>query len=618
MATEAKATLLVQLKDLVSDGIQKIGDKVKDLGEQLEKSKYVFASAFGGIVAAIGLSLAEFGQEELAVKSLAQALANQGAASKETIKGLQEYAAELQRVSKFSDDSILSMQTQLVSYGLTGNKLKEVTKLTLDLASAKQIDLSTAANLVGKAFVGETAMLSRYGIIIDENLPLSQKFSEVLRQINDRFGGQAMAQRQTFIGQMDSIKNVFGDFLETIGSAFAPIIGKAADLLGELLARFTTLSPEVKTYIVIATAVALAFTGIITAVTALTFALPAFGAALTVATGPIGIITVSLIGLSTIVYVLTQSFDELGRIAGGVLQGLSNSMTGFGEAMSLLFEGKMSEAWQRFKDAAADALIAVGGGIGEMTTVAFDEGQKQFNALMDLVNQKANLYNQDVKNSDAASKKRLAIQMSEQQKMKELAELEKLTTVTLEDMKLKERNKLEEEDYKHRTEGANNYRQFMIGAVNSQHTALKAVAKVFLIQQTIMDTQAAAMGAYNALSRIPFVGPALGAAAAAAAIAYGAERVATIASMAEGGLVMPTPGGTIARIGEAGSREAVIPLDDPNTKEAIRDTLGGGGQTVIEINAGVIVADDLSLTKLTKIIDEKLYELKKNREAISI
>jgi TP901 family phage tail tape measure protein len=54
-----------------------------------------------------------------------------------------------------------------------------------------------------------------------------------------------------------------------------------------------------------------------------------------------------------------------------------------------------------------------------------------------------------------------------------------------------------------------------------------------------------------------------------------------IPGLADGGIVMPTPGGTIARLGEAGVPEAVIPLDD--------DSLGGTaiiqveGRTLAEI-----------------------------------
>ena len=189
--------------------------------------------------------------------------------------------------------------------------------------------------------------------------------------------------------------------------------------------------------------------------------------------------------------------------------------------------------------------------------------------------------------------------------------------ITLQETQMfKSRTDMEDKDYERRKAGADAFRNFMIGGVQSQYAAFRVIAKVFLIQETIANAQAAAMGAYKALAPIPFVGPALGIAAAAAAIAYGAARVATIAAMAEGGVVMPSAGGTLARIGEAGSKEAIIPLNDSEATREIREVLGGGSTTV-NINAGVLVADDESIRELAKMLDEKLFELRRNRESVS-
>jgi len=55
-----------------------------------------------------------------------------------------------------------------------------------------------------------------------------------------------------------------------------------------------------------------------------------------------------------------------------------------------------------------------------------------------------------------------------------------------------------------------------------------AAYKAFKIAETIIATRDAAMKAYSSLAGIPYVGPALGAAAAGAAIAFGSAQVATI------------------------------------------------------------------------------------------
>lgn len=68
-----------------------------------------------------------------------------------------------------------------------------------------------------------------------------------------------------------------------------------------------------------------------------------------------------------------------------------------------------------------------------------------------------------------------------------------------------------------------------------KNKAAFAAMKAFRIAETIIDTYRAAQGAYAALAGIPFVGPALGAAAAAAAILSGMARVRQIQAMQPGG-----------------------------------------------------------------------------------
>lgn len=67
--------------------------------------------------------------------------------------------------------------------------------------------------------------------------------------------------------------------------------------------------------------------------------------------------------------------------------------------------------------------------------------------------------------------------------------------------------------------------------------------------------------------------------AAAAAASGGIRSALSGIQLAEGGIVMPRPGGVQATIGEAGQAEAVIPLDSPTAKQM----LGGGGDRVERI-----------------------------------
>lgn len=73
------------------------------------------------------------------------------------------------------------------------------------------------------------------------------------------------------------------------------------------------------------------------------------------------------------------------------------------------------------------------------------------------------------------------------------------------------------------------------GLMNSHSRSAFEIGKASAIAETVINTYKSATGAYSAMASIPFVGPALGVAAAAAAIASGMAQVAAIRSSSFGG-----------------------------------------------------------------------------------
>ncbi len=108
------------------------------------------------------------------------------------------------------------------------------------------------------------------------------------------------------------------------------------------------------------------------------------------------------------------------------------------------------------------------------------------------------------------------------------------------------------------------------------------IAKAFAISETIINTYKAATGAYSALASIPFVGPALGIAAAAAAIASGLANVQKIRNteikgIAHGGMTsVPAESTYILNKGER--------VLSPNQNKDLTDFMHGGGQPVNQTN----------------------------------
>jgi hypothetical protein len=156
-------------------------------------------------------------EQENAVTLLRAALISTNQLSQEYINTLQQQASALQQVTTFGDEAILGVQRQLIAFGATRDNIKQVTTAVLDLSVGMGTDVKAGALLLGKALAGEFGTLSRYGIIVGEAGTKSEKLAEALKQINERFGGQAVAQAATFQGSMSQLGNAFGDLLENIG-----------------------------------------------------------------------------------------------------------------------------------------------------------------------------------------------------------------------------------------------------------------------------------------------------------------------------------------------------------------------------------------------------------------
>ena len=107
--------------------------------------------------------------------------------------------------------------------------MRKATEATVDFAATGKIDLETAAQLIGKSFLGVTNTLRRYGIVISESLSTSEKFGAVLDFIGTRFGGLAAKEAESYIGRMIRLRNAFNDIREAIARVVTPALSEVAE-----------------------------------------------------------------------------------------------------------------------------------------------------------------------------------------------------------------------------------------------------------------------------------------------------------------------------------------------------------------------------------------------------
>ncbi|MBW2673872.1 MAG: hypothetical protein JRD89_10735, partial [Deltaproteobacteria bacterium] len=190
------------------------------MGSSLQKLKQHWMAVTAATAAAVAVakkSIQAFMQQEDAEMALAVAMRNAGTYTRESFQAMKDYASAQQLITKYGDEVTLAAMANLQTYGMSTEALKAATKASMDLASAKKMDLTAASELVGKAFVGETSTLSRYGIILDKGIPQTEKFAAVLGLIEQRFGGTAQAEIETYSGQLKQMSNWWGDIAEKVG-----------------------------------------------------------------------------------------------------------------------------------------------------------------------------------------------------------------------------------------------------------------------------------------------------------------------------------------------------------------------------------------------------------------
>ena len=303
MAIE-RAFLVKLLADTsqMTKAFKDVGDEVdKGLSSSFNKVAIASAAAFAGLTAFAGKAAFAAAEDAAEQEKLATSLRNTVGATDEAIAATEEFIGQLAKTTTSTDSELRPALENLVR--TTGSLEAAQQQLTLaqDIAAGTGRPLVEVADALAKANAGNMKSLQALSPSIRDNIKEGQGLNTVLQELANTFGGQASAQAQTLAGQMTILRNQFGEAVESIGTAFLPVLQGLvtvlrglADIVSENSSTFAFLIVFLitTTGIIIALAAAMKIYTVMT--TTATVATSAFGASLT-ATG-IGAIVV-LIGL---------------------------------------------------------------------------------------------------------------------------------------------------------------------------------------------------------------------------------------------------------------------------------------------------------------------------------
>jgi hypothetical protein len=186
----------------------------KGVGKQLAKIGSLFGSILTGATLAKSISAANAQAD--AVERLNKSLQASNDFSQQASEDLQNYAAELQKVTEFGDELIINNLALAKSFGATNEQAKKIAETATGLSKEFGISLESATRNVSKTLGGFAGEL---GEVIPELKNFTQeqlRSGQAIELLNARFGDSAK-NIPTFTFAAKQLSNTFSDLLEEVG-----------------------------------------------------------------------------------------------------------------------------------------------------------------------------------------------------------------------------------------------------------------------------------------------------------------------------------------------------------------------------------------------------------------
>lgn len=591
------------------EALEEAQSKTAELSDALKGAAAVSAVAFAALTAEVGFAVAAYAESEEATNSLTNAMINQGVYSKDLVEQYKKIATEIQNLTGISDEAVLSAQTTIQAYIGQREVTKELTLAVADFAKAQGIDLATAAALLGKGIQGNTEMLKRYGIQVDDAGNKTENMANIIAAVNAKFSGSAQAAAEGFSGSINKLTQSFGDLQEEIGARFAPVLTMIANAITSFF-QYLSNNKALMDLAAGVLAAGVAFTGMISVITAAGVAflslkalLIAAGVAFSTIAAPIAVVVAGIAAVSAGIGLLVVNWESawprmqavfqafvknigdlakgLGQILLGVFtvdpekikEGLAQTKDalsrGF-EDYSKITETKLAEIDKKHEEAETQKQERAEAGAAETRRREELEKERKEAVEIDLNEMDKHWKEQQIvdratayDNLLAQNEEFQALDAEQQQQFRDQNDAKNIETtesartaqITAAQQRLADQQQanqkflIEQQKYGTAYASINKFMHSevmtgtkqatseMIQFQQSSNATLKGIGKAAAVADIVIKTAQSAMNIYQGFSAIPIIGPALGIAGAAAAIAFGAEQIGKVTGAAQGGLL---------------------------------------------------------------------------------
>ena len=317
-----------------------LGNIGKSIGNMSAKSAITGAS----LVAFGATSIKAFSESEAAQLKLNDAFEKFPTLAGTSVDSLNKLNNEMQKKTRFDDEAFANAEATLAQYKITGQQLKDLTPLVADFAAKTGKDLPEAAELVGKALLGQGRGLKAVGINFTDTGNIAGNFTQIMGGLRSQVGGFAEKEGQTAAGKAAILKNQFGELQETVGGLLVPALSSVVGALTPIIEGFNSLPKPVRnaTLLIAGTATAIyllapsvgsaikAFAAFRTALVLTTAMTAAFNVSLIAVIAPFALVAGAVVALIAVLGAVGSSMATQSKI----VDDSADSLRAFNEAAS--------------------------------------------------------------------------------------------------------------------------------------------------------------------------------------------------------------------------------------------------------------------------------------------
>jgi len=224
-------------------GIKKAIAQFKQLETTSEKAQFAIkkaavpaAAALGGLALALGDATKAAMEDQQEQAALALTLQNVTGAGAAQTAQIEDQISAMSRASGIADTEYRKSLEALVRGTKDVDLAMKDMNLVMDISTALQMDSSTVADALAKAYQGNFKALRGLTPEMATMIKEGASLNEVMDVLGGTFGGATAKSAETAAGKMKILKNSIGETKESIGAALLPVLEAVLPVLNKFAA----------------------------------------------------------------------------------------------------------------------------------------------------------------------------------------------------------------------------------------------------------------------------------------------------------------------------------------------------------------------------------------------